>query len=108
MLYVQKGSIVNAGWSDSLAISANGSSWSTYRYTTISAVIPVFIANTGFSAANPSNETNTAEVHLKMNNGSVIKLNLNNIANQAGWLPTQVGTNQCVSDISSWISSSSD
>lgn len=107
--HIQKGEVVNATWKNMIAISYNGTDWSTIMNHSIKSI--------GFHSLNlnSTSQNNYPErfkesgyvIDIKLNDeaSTTFQLNVERVENQATWIVSDKLTNvqKAVEDLNSWM-----
>ena len=105
-IWISNGVGINAGWTEQIAVSYNGTDW-TPLYKNELSVHPIATAS---AQTNPpkvlGNETLENTIALKdIAGNTVLRFNCADVQNQAAWNPrTAAALRTAVSDIAVWIS----
>lgn len=107
-VYISDGVSVNASWVNSIAISSDGTNWSTINKDTVNVVSRwVNLPNTsGVNRIPFVNKGTHAEISLTSGSDDtpIITFDPNDVANQAAWNGnTQAALSTAVSDITGWL-----
>lgn len=104
-MHIDLGTNVDLGWTDSLVFSQNGVEWTeTVRLTDIVRVGSAFIAST-----NDPRYDYRASIALFLSDGSKVKFDVQEIANQPTWQElagtrtAKEGLLNAVNDINNWL-----
>tara|TARA_R100000808_G_C2139513_1_gene147408 strand:+ start:274 stop:633 length:360 start_codon:yes stop_codon:yes gene_type:complete len=115
---IQNGPVVNGAWTNSIAISPNGSDWEHINKDSIAKVHKVFMLTNNESKKWNKNRDQRAQVHIMGNDGRLIfSFDTQDIDNQLTWFPSsvvtatgtgtaanfQAGLATAVEDIMSWL-----
>lgn len=105
-LYIQEGSVVDAGWVDQIAVSSDGVTWSSIQKAGLS--VTLFTSKRDKTRYNALDKIKGTEYLITLSdgkeNGFNLQFNPNDVANQATWLgDTIVKARVAVDDISTWI-----
>jgi len=117
-MHIQNGTTVDPTWTNSIAISPDGSNWEHLSKKAISKVSKVFMLTNAENKKWNNNRDQRAQVHLMGSEGELIfSFDTQDIYNQQAWVPSSVttsggagtatdfqsGLKTAISDIMSWI-----
>jgi len=100
-MHIDNGIGVDAGWTKQIAHSPDGVIWTPLNKANLT-VKPAVTKGNPNSPLVDSNDSYVICITYKEE--TMLKFNLNEVKNQAGWTLNNAGILQAVDDISTWIS----
>jgi len=109
-LYISNGIDVVATWTDHIAISNDGVAWETISKEMLDVSARTVYQNSPLANRNPGEPKGTKVIISLKRTGdgrSVLEFDVDDVANQAGWIAGDMPTNRlaAVTDITTWLSS---
>lgn len=104
--YIQKGSTINAGWTQMIAVSADGTNWSCINKDTYQAGFYPMNVNTTAPNSYPGVKNGYHVVVRRADGyGEVLRFNPVDILNQATWQAGTASVNAALAakDINDWL-----
>ena len=101
-MYIVNGVTADAGWTKQIAFGEDGVSWNTLNKANITLKKTITHGNTKSPLVNVPDRFAITLVH---GNDEILKFQLSDIKNQAGWTNDAAGMIAAIDDLSTWISS---
>ena len=102
-MYIDLGTNVDAGWVDQIAVSHNGTDWSTIHKSEISSISRVRIANVG-NVDQGAPHQDLEKVHVTKTDNTKFSFDIKDIDNQPAWsVGGNAALNVAVDDLSTWV-----
>ena len=117
-MHIQNGPIINAAWTNSIAISPDGSNWEHINKDSVAKVHKVFMLTNNETKKWNKNRDQRCQVHLIADNGQLLYMfDTQDNINHLGWFPAsqvtatgtgtaasfQIGLDTAIEDIMAWL-----
>ncbi len=104
MIHIEEGVDVNPNWTEVIAISNDGKTWSTFRKDAITNVAQVSSDNANKGVFGSPQRDQNRRIHINLRGGVDITFDVQDVANQATWSDGSLAALQvAIDDINSWL-----
>ena len=102
--HISNGVDVDPNWTELIAVSNDGVTWSTFRKDAIINIAQVSSSNANKGTFGSPQRDQNRRIHINLRGGLDITFDVQDVANQATWSNGTLAALQvAVSDINSWL-----